>query len=78
MVRAVAELGARLPGNWRTGLGLEPLAGDKRADALLEVYAPDGTRGALVLEEKGRLDHCRSMIPESAPFHYSPTASIMR
>lgn len=54
--RAVAELGARLPGNWRTGLELEPVAGDRHADALLEVYAPDGTQGVLVLEEKNRLE----------------------
>ncbi len=53
---AVAELGVRLPGNWRTSLELEPVAGDKRADALLEVYAPDGALGVLVLEEKKRLE----------------------
>lgn len=53
---AVAELGARLPGNWRTSVELEPVAGDRYADTLLEVYAPDGARGVLVLEEKKRLE----------------------
>lgn len=54
--RAVGELGARLPGNWRTRLELGPVAGDRRADALLDVYAPDGTQGVLLLEEKNRLE----------------------
>lgn len=53
--RAASELGARLPGNWGTRVEFRPVAGGRRLDALLEIHAPDGTRGALLLEQKSRV-----------------------
>ena len=35
---------------------LQPVMGDRRADALLEIYAPDETRGVLIMEEKSRVE----------------------
>ncbi len=53
---AVDELGRRLPASWRVGVELQPVVGDRHADAFIEVCAPDGTRGVFVVEEKGRLE----------------------
>lgn len=53
---AVDELGRRLPGSWRAGVELQPVVGDRHADAFIEIRAPDGARGVLVVEEKSRLE----------------------
>ncbi len=53
---AVDALAKRLPKNWRAEVEPQPVASDQRADALVNIRAPDGTRGILVVEEKGRLE----------------------
>ncbi len=53
---AVGDLARRLPKGWRAEVEPQPVVGDRRADALVSIRAPDGTRGILVVEEKGRLE----------------------
>ena len=66
------ELNSHLPGNWRVRVKLDPVVGDRRADALLEIYAPDGTRGILVVEEKSRIE------PKEVPKIADQLASYVR
>lgn len=54
--RAVEELGAFLPGNWRASLRFEPFGRHRVFDASLEVRAPDGACGTLLLEAKNRAE----------------------
>lgn len=54
--RAVEELGALLPGNWRASLRFEPFGRHRVFDALLEVCAPDGACGTLLLKSKNRAE----------------------
>jgi hypothetical protein len=54
--RAIDDLSARLPANWRLEVEFEPTRSDRDLDALLELCAPDGTCGTLVLEAKNRIE----------------------
>lgn len=54
--RAAEELEALLPGAWRTSLRFEPFERHRVFDALLEVCAPDGACGTLLLEAKTRAE----------------------
>jgi hypothetical protein len=54
--QAVKELEALLPGNWRTSVEFERAGREQRFDALLEVRAPDGGRGTLILEAKSKVE----------------------
>ena len=54
--QAVEELDALLPGTWRTNLRFEPFGRHQIFDALLEVCAPDGACGTLLLEAKSRAE----------------------
>lgn len=54
--RAVDKLDALLPDSWRTSLRSEPLGRRRVFDALLEVCAPDGVCGALLLEARNRAE----------------------
>lgn len=54
--RAIDELSARLPADWRTEVEFEPTRSNRVFDALLELCAPDGTCGTLILEAKIRLE----------------------
>src|SRR5215207_4533214 len=54
--RAIDELGARLPADWRTAVEFEPARSDRVLDALLRLCAPDGTCGTLILEAKNRIE----------------------
>ena len=54
--RAVDKLNAFLPNTWRTDLRFEQLGRQRIFDALLEVYAPDGTCSTLPLEAKNRAE----------------------
>lgn len=56
IVRAMDELGKRLPGNWRARVESRPIMGDRRVDALVEIHGPDGARGTLVVEKKSRVE----------------------
>lgn len=56
IVRAMDELGKRLPGNWRTRVESRPVVGNRRVGALVEIHGPDGTRGILAVEEKSRVE----------------------
>lgn len=56
MSQAVNELDSVLPDNWRTSVQIEQAGRDRRFDALLELCAPDGTCGTLLLEEKNRVE----------------------
>lgn len=60
---AVAEeIAARLPRGWRFALARDAGRGDGRADALLEVRAPDGARGVISLQAKPLLE------PKDVPY----------
>ena len=54
--RAIDELSARLPADWRTEVEFEPTRSDRVLDAFLKLCAPDGTCGTLILEAKNRLE----------------------
>jgi len=54
--RAIDELSARLPADWRTEVEFEPTRSNRVFDALLKIYAPDGPCGTLILEAKNRLE----------------------
>jgi hypothetical protein len=54
--KAIDELGARLPANWRMEVEFEPARSDRALDALLRLCAPDGTCGTLILEAKNRIE----------------------
>ena len=54
--RAIDELSARLPADWRTEVEFEPTRSNRVFDALLKLCAPDGTCGTLILEAKNRLE----------------------
>jgi len=54
--RAAEEITARLPRGWRSKLTLDARRGNRRADALLEIRAPDGARGVIIVEAKRLLE----------------------
>lgn len=54
--RAIDELSARLPSNWRMEVKFELAGSDRALDALLELCAPDGTCGTFILEAKNRIE----------------------
>lgn len=54
--RAVNELDSLLPDDWRTSVEVEQNGTDRGFDALLELCAPDGTCGTLLLEAKNRVE----------------------
>jgi hypothetical protein len=54
--QAVEKLEAFLPGAWRTSVEFERAGRDRGFDALLEVCAPDGACGTLILEMKNRVE----------------------
>jgi hypothetical protein len=54
--RAIDELGARLPAEWRTEVEFEPAGTDRAFDALVRLWASDGTSGTLILEAKNRIE----------------------
>jgi hypothetical protein len=54
--RAIDELSARLPADWRTEVEFEPTRSDRVLDAFLKLCAPDRTCGTLILEAKNRLE----------------------
>jgi hypothetical protein len=54
--RALEEIAARLPQGWESRIVREQGPRDRRADAQIELRAPDGSRGWLVLEAKNRLE----------------------
>jgi hypothetical protein len=54
--RAVAEITARIPRGWESRVVREAGPRDRRVDAQIEVRAPDGSRGWLLLEAKNRLE----------------------
>jgi len=54
--RAAEEVIARLPRGWRSQLTLDARRGNRRADALLEIRAPDGARGVIIVEAKRLLE----------------------
>jgi hypothetical protein len=54
--RAAQEITARLPLGWRSKLTLDARRGNRRADALLEIRAPDGARGVIIVEAKRLLE----------------------
>jgi hypothetical protein len=54
--RAAEEITARLPQRWRSKLTLDVPRGSRRADALLEIRSPDGTRGVIIVEAKRLLE----------------------
>lgn len=71
--QAVDKLEALLPGTWRTSVEFEQAGRGKRADALLEVRAPDGARGVLVLEAKSRVEPKDvSRIADQLRFYFRP------
>jgi hypothetical protein len=53
---AVREITARLPPGWTSELAPEAERGSRRADALLEIRAPDGTRRVIAVEAKRLLE----------------------
>lgn len=56
IAQAVDELTSRLPRSWRTEISFESPSKGWVVDARLQIYAPDGTQGLLVLEAKRRVD----------------------
>ncbi len=54
--QAVNELDSLLPDDWRASVEVERGGGDRGFDALLELCAPDGTCGILLLEAKNRVE----------------------
>jgi hypothetical protein len=54
--RAIDELGARLPADWRMAVEFEPTRSNRVLDAFLKLCAPDGTCGTLILEAKNRIE----------------------
>jgi hypothetical protein len=54
--RAAEDIIARLPRGWRSKLTLEARRGGRRADALLDIQAPDGTQGVVIVEAKRLLE----------------------
>ena len=54
--RAIDELGASLPADWRTEVEFEPAGADRALDALVRLWAPDGRCGTLILEAKNRIE----------------------
>jgi hypothetical protein len=56
VARAIDELSARLPSNWRMEIDFEPARSARVFDALLKLCAPDGTCGVLILEAKNRIE----------------------
>jgi hypothetical protein len=53
---ASEEITARLPRDWRYKLTFDAQRRNQRVDALLEIRAPDGARGVLVVEAKRLLE----------------------
>lgn len=53
---AAEEISARLPQGWRSKLTLDAPRGNRRVDAILEIRAPDGTRGVIIVEAKRLLE----------------------
>jgi hypothetical protein len=63
LLRAVADsVRERLPGGWKVDLRLSPRLDGWRPDALLEISAPDGKSGVLLIEAKLVLEP-RSVAP---------------
>ncbi len=49
---AAREITSRLPRGWRSELTLDARRGDQRADAVVEIWAPDGARAKIIMEAK--------------------------
>ena len=57
LLRVIANsLAERLPSTWRVDMQLSPRLAGWRPDALLEISAPDGERGVLLVEAKLELE----------------------
>src|SRR5271155_2038713 len=57
LLRVIANsLAERLPSTWRVDMQLAPRLAGWRPDALLEISAPDGERGVLLVEAKLELE----------------------
>ncbi len=54
--RAAEEIIARLPRGWRSKLTLDARRGNQRADAILEIRAPDAARGVIIVEARRLLE----------------------
>lgn len=53
---ATEEITARLPQGWRSKLTLDARRGRRPVDALLEIRAPDGARGVIIVQAKRLLE----------------------
>lgn len=53
---AATEITARLPGGWTSELTLDARRANRRADALLEIRAPDGVRRVIIVEARRLLE----------------------
>lgn len=56
VARAVDELRARLPASWRTEVEYESAGTGRAFDAVVKLWAPDGTRGTLIIVARNRIE----------------------
>lgn len=56
VAQAVDDLTSRLPRSWRAEISFESPSKGWVVDARLQIYAPDGTQGLLILEARRRVD----------------------